>query len=153
MENKFNSAKWIREFKTALFEEKEKEEKAKKADDNMQKKGQAVHSKDLLHTTKVDDKKADKVDMKIGAEKNVDRVAFTNAATQINRNNKRLDYVQDKVITKVPTVKEIKDSVEFANEVLTAEAIAYDDFVSGFKMVSGQDSRFLDMPIPTKSEF
>ena len=34
----------------------------------MQKKGQAVHSKDLLHTTKVDDKKADKVDMKIGAE-------------------------------------------------------------------------------------
>ena len=68
MENKFNSAKWIREFKTALFEEKEKEEKAKKADDNMQKKGQAVHSKDLLHTTKVDDKKADKVDMKIGAE-------------------------------------------------------------------------------------
>ena len=68
MENKFNSAKWIREFKTALFEEKEKKEKAKKADDNMQKKGQAVHSKDLLHTTKVDDKKADKVDMKIGAE-------------------------------------------------------------------------------------
>ena len=68
MENNFDSAKWIREFKTALFEEKEKEEKAKKADDNMQKKGQAVHSKDLLHTTKVDDKKADKVDMKIGAE-------------------------------------------------------------------------------------
>ena len=68
MENNFDSAKWIREFKTALFEEKEKKEKAKKADDNMQKKGQAVHSKDLLHTTKVDDKKADKVDMKIGAE-------------------------------------------------------------------------------------
>ena len=68
MENKFDSAKWIREFKTALFEEKEKKEKAKKADDNMKKKGQAVHSKDLLHTTKVDDKKADKVDMKIGAE-------------------------------------------------------------------------------------
>ena len=68
MENNFDSAKWIREFKTALFEEKEKKEKAKKADDNMKKKGQAVHSKDLLHTTKVDDKKADKVDMKIGAE-------------------------------------------------------------------------------------
>ena len=41
MENNFDSAKWIREFKTALFEEKEKKEKAKKAD---------------------------KVDMKIGAE-------------------------------------------------------------------------------------
>ena len=68
MENNFDSAKWIKEFKTALFEEKEKKEKAKKADDNMKKKGQAVHSKDLLHTTKVDDKKADKVDMKIGAE-------------------------------------------------------------------------------------
>lgn len=66
MENNFDSAKWIREFKTAIFEEKK--EKAKKADDNMQKKGQAVHSKDLIHTTKVDDKKADKVDMKIGAE-------------------------------------------------------------------------------------
>ena len=37
MENNFDSAKWIREFKTALFEEKEKEEKAKKADEKMQK--------------------------------------------------------------------------------------------------------------------
>ena len=98
--------------------------------------------------------------MKIGAEKNVDRVAFTNAATQINRNNKRLDYVQDKVITEVPTEKEILDSVEFADEVLKAEGIAYNDFmldpnslVSNFKRVTGQESRFLDMPIPTKNEF
>ena len=64
----FNSAKWIREFKTALIEEKDKKEKATKADDNIKKAGKAVHAKDLLHTTKVDDKKADKVDMKIGAE-------------------------------------------------------------------------------------
>ena len=98
--------------------------------------------------------------MKIGVEKGADRVAFTNAATQINRNNKTLNYVQDKVITKVPTVKEIEDSVEFANGVLRAEAAAYDNFVSdpnslvsNFKRVTGQESRFLDMPVPTKNEF
>ena len=65
---KFNSAKWIKDYKSALIEDKDKKEKAKSSDDNIQKKGQAVHSKDLLHTTKVDDKKAEKVDMKIGAE-------------------------------------------------------------------------------------
>jgi len=98
--------------------------------------------------------------MKLGAELDVDRVAFTNAAKQIDRNNKSLNYVQDKVITEVPTEKEILDSVEFANDVLYAEKIAYDNFVSdpnslvsNFKRVTGQDSRFLDMPVPTKKEF
>ena len=67
---------------------------------------------------------------------------------------------RDKVITEVPTEKEILDSVEFANDVLYAEKIAYDNFVSdpnslvsNFKRVTGQDSRFLDMPVPTKKEF
>ena len=65
---KFNSAKWIKDYKSALIEEKDKKEKAAKADDNIKKAGKAIHAKDLLHTTKVDGKKADKVDMKIGAE-------------------------------------------------------------------------------------
>ena len=61
---KFDSAAWIKKYKQAIIEDNH----AKKADDNIKKKGNAVHSKDLLHTTKVDGKKAGKVDMKIGAE-------------------------------------------------------------------------------------
>ena len=61
---KFDSAAWIKKYKQAIIEDNH----AKKADDNIKKKGNAVHSKDLLHTTKVDGKKADKVDMKLGAE-------------------------------------------------------------------------------------
>ena len=61
---KFNSAAWIKKYKLAIIEDNH----AKKSDDNINKKGKAVHSKDLLHTTKVDGKKADKVDIKIGAE-------------------------------------------------------------------------------------
>jgi nitrate reductase beta subunit len=71
---KFNHGKWIKQYKEALVEKKKEEKEEYKghkpdpADDNIKKKGQSVHSKDLLHTTKVDGKKADKVDMKIGAE-------------------------------------------------------------------------------------
>ena len=67
----FDSANWIKKYKSALIEKKKEEYKGYKpeeADDNIKKKGQAVHAKDLLHTTKVDGKKADKVDMKIGSE-------------------------------------------------------------------------------------
>ena len=66
----FDSANWIKKYKSALIEKKkaEKKDKSKGADDNIKKKGQAVHAKDLMHTTKVDGKKADKVDMKIGSE-------------------------------------------------------------------------------------
>ena len=66
----FDSANWIKKYKSALIEKKkaEKKDKPKEADNNIKKKGQAVHAKDLLHTTKVDGKKADKVDMKIGSE-------------------------------------------------------------------------------------
>ena len=48
---KFDSHKWIKAYKESLLEKDEK-----------------VTLKDLLHTTKVDDKKADKVDIKLGAE-------------------------------------------------------------------------------------
>jgi len=66
----FNSANWIKKYKSALIEKKEaeKKEKSTESDNNIKKKGQAVHAKDLMHTTKVDGKKADKVDMKIGSE-------------------------------------------------------------------------------------
>ena len=66
----FDSANWIKKYKSALIEKKkaEKKDKPKEADNNIKKKGQAVHAKDLLHTTKVDGKKAGKVDMKIGSE-------------------------------------------------------------------------------------
>ena len=62
----FDSANWIKKYKSALIEKKkaEKKDKPKEADNNIKKKGQAVHAKDLLHTTK----KADKVDMKIGSQ-------------------------------------------------------------------------------------
>jgi hypothetical protein len=49
--NAFDSANWIKKYKWALHEKDSK-----------------VTLKDLLHTTKVDGKKADKVDMKLGAE-------------------------------------------------------------------------------------
>ena len=49
--SKFNHGKWIKQYKESLLEKDSK-----------------VTLKDLLHTTKVDGKKADKVDMKIGAE-------------------------------------------------------------------------------------
>ena len=52
--SKFDSHKWMKAFKTYnLLSEKDKDK---------------VTLKDLLHTVKVDDKKADKVDIKIGAE-------------------------------------------------------------------------------------
>ena len=73
--SQFDSHKWTRQYKEALYEKKKKEDKDEykgykpdPSDDNIKKKGQAVHSKDLLHTTKVDGKKADKVGMKLGSE-------------------------------------------------------------------------------------
>ena len=68
----FDSTNWIKKYKLAILEEKANKDykghKPDPADDNVKKKGQAVHAKDLMHTTKVDGKKADKVDMKIGSE-------------------------------------------------------------------------------------
>jgi hypothetical protein len=68
--SQFDSHKWTRQYKEALYEKKNEEKdeykgyKPDPSDDNIKKKGQSVHSKDLLHTTKVDGKKADKVGMK-----------------------------------------------------------------------------------------
>ena len=53
--SKFDSHKWTREFKEAWA-------------DSLNEKDEKVTLKDLLHTIKVDDKKADKVDIKLGAE-------------------------------------------------------------------------------------
>ena len=52
---KFNHGKWIKAYKESLLEKDSK-----------------VTLKDLLHTTKVDGKKADKVDIKIGAENDLE---------------------------------------------------------------------------------
>ena len=49
--SKFNHGKWIKSYKELMIEKDSK-----------------VTLKDLLHTTKVDGKKADKVDIKLGAE-------------------------------------------------------------------------------------
>jgi DNA-binding transcriptional regulator YdaS (Cro superfamily) len=49
---KFNSGKWIKAFKANMIAEKD----------------ESIKLTDLLHTTKVDDKKPEKVDMKLGAE-------------------------------------------------------------------------------------
>ena len=49
--SKFNHGKWIKAYKEYLLE-----------------KDSTLTLKDLLHTNKVDDKKADKVDIKLGAE-------------------------------------------------------------------------------------
>jgi uncharacterized short protein YbdD (DUF466 family) len=88
--------------------------------------------------------------MKIGAEKNVDRVAFTNAATQIDRNNKRLNYVQDKVITEVPTEKEILASDEYATALSRNIDIRYQDYVNDVRDVSNPNAGELPM---SKEEF
>ena len=49
---KFNSARWIKAFKASRIVEKD----------------ESIKLDDLLHTDKVDGKKADKVDIKLGAE-------------------------------------------------------------------------------------
>jgi len=83
--------------------------------------------------------------IKIGAEQGVDRVAFTNAATQIGRNNKSLNYVQDKIITKVPTREEILASDEFAEDLARDKKMYYDDYLS--------NTHNTNLPIPTIEEY
>ena len=83
--------------------------------------------------------------LKIGAEKGVDRVAFTNAAKQIERNNKRLDYVQDTVIEKLPTPEELLETQRFADDYKTNLEIRYRDYVG--------TQHNTNEPIPTQEEF
>jgi hypothetical protein len=81
--------------------------------------------------------------MKIGAEKGADRVAFTNAATQINRNNKTLNYVQDKIIKKMPKREDLINLPEYESRYQENLEKRYKD-------------QFLDVPteeMPTMEEY
>jgi len=83
--------------------------------------------------------------MKIGVEKGADRVAFVNAPTQIARNNKTLNYVQDKVITKVPTREELVDTPEFKQKYQSYLKTRYDDYIN--------NQHDTNLPIPTQEEY
>ena len=83
--------------------------------------------------------------LKIGAEKGVDRVAFTNAAKQIERNNKRLDYVQDTVIEKLPTPEELLETQRFADDYERDLELYYKDYIN--------NQHNTNEPIPTQEEF
>ena len=82
--------------------------------------------------------------LKIGAEKGVDRVAFTNAAKQIERNNKRLDYVQDTVIEKLPTPEELLETQRFADDYERSLELHYKDYIN--------NQHNTNEPIPTQEE-
>ena len=66
--------------------------------------------------------------MQLAAKENYDKVAFTDAATQINRNAKSLEYFSRIHIRKVPTEKEILESDEFKDILSDNIDIAYSDF-------------------------
>ena len=66
--------------------------------------------------------------MQLAAKEGYDKVAFTDAATQIARNNKSLNYVDSIQISKVPTVKEILQSDEFTDKLNQNLNTRYDDF-------------------------
>ena len=83
--------------------------------------------------------------LKIGAEKGVDRVAFTNAATQINRNYKNLNYVQDTVIEKLPTPEELLETQRFADDYENDLELHYKDYIN--------NQHNTNEPIPTQEEF
>jgi len=88
--------------------------------------------------------------MKIGVEKGADRVAFVNAPTQIARNNKNLNYVQDKVITKVPTREEILASEEYARELSSLINARYQIYLNDVRDVSNRNA---GKPPMSKEEF
>ena len=88
--------------------------------------------------------------MKIGVEKGADRVAFVNAPTQIARNNKTLNYVQDKVITKVPTREEILASDEYARELSSLINARYQIYLNDVRDVSNRNA---GKPPMSKEEF
>ena len=83
--------------------------------------------------------------MKIGVEKGADRVAFVNAPTQIARNNKNLIYVQDRIITKMPTKEELINTPEFKSTYEQNLTLRYEDYVNR--------SHDTNQPIPTQEEF
>ena len=66
--------------------------------------------------------------MQLASKEGYDKVAFTDAATQIARNNKDLNYVDSIQISKVPTEKEILQSDEFTDKLNQNLNTRYDDF-------------------------
>ena len=66
--------------------------------------------------------------MQLAAKEGYDKVAFTDAATQITRNKKSLNYIDSIRISKVPTEKEILESDEFKKRVNTNLQVRYSDF-------------------------
>ncbi len=83
--------------------------------------------------------------MKLGAEKNVDRIAFTNAPAQVKRNNKSVYYNQDIIVNKLPTREELPNTPEFEKAYKNNLETYYKDYVN-----HGHDT---NLPIPTMDEF
>ena len=83
--------------------------------------------------------------IKIGAEKGADRVSFTNFATQMERNVKRLNYTQDTIIKRVPTRDELLASPKFAEDLARDKKMYYDDYVN--------NTHDTNLPIPTMEEY
>ena len=74
--------------------------------------------------------------MKLAAKEGYDKVAFTDAATQINRNAKQLNYVDTIQIRRTPTVEEILESDEYKRRVrnFAPEAkVYYDEVLEALK--------------------
>ena len=74
--------------------------------------------------------------MKLAAKEGYDKVAFTDAATQINRNAKQLNYVDTLQIRRTPTVEEILESNEYKNNVQDfsyGEKPDYDELLEALK--------------------
>ena len=91
--------------------------------------------------------------IKLGAEKNVDRIAFTNAPTQVKRNQKSVYYNQDTIVEKVPTKQEIQNSSEFTYKLEDAKGTAYADFVDYGEVPISNTSKYKNLPIPSQEEF
>lgn len=66
--------------------------------------------------------------MQLAVKEGYDKVAFTDAATQITRNKKSLNYIDSIQISKVPTEKEILQSDEFTDKLNQNLNTKYNDF-------------------------
>jgi len=73
---------------------------------------------------------------KLAAEGDYDRVAFTNAPTQINRNQKRLNFITDIGLQRVPSIEEYEKSNQFKAD-----------------LDKNLETRFLDEKSGVESEF
>jgi hypothetical protein len=64
---------------------------------------------------------------KLAAKGDYDRVAFTNAPTQINRNQKRLNFITDIGLQRVPSIEEYEKSNQFKADLDKNLQTRYDD--------------------------